>query len=84
MKITRRSPLTGKEVTLELDITQEELSAWEDGELVQLAFPRLNVDEREFMLTGLAPGEWEKIFAGADEDEDIEDTGSDSTANGLA
>lgn len=84
MKITRLNPLTRLEVTLELDVTQEELSAWEDGELIQFALPRLNPDEREFVLTGLVPGDWEMIFAGSDDDAGIEGLDGDDTIDGLA
>ena len=68
MKFTRTSPITGKELTLDLDVTPEEISAWEDGELIQLALPRLNEDEREFLLTGMHPGEWEALFGDTEED----------------
>jgi hypothetical protein len=36
------------------------------GELVQNAFPFLSVDQREFLLTGLFPEEWDKIFGEED------------------
>lgn len=32
------------------------------GELVQNAFPYLNGDEREFLLTGLTPDDWAAMF----------------------
>ena len=62
MKITRKSPFTGKIVTLDLDITEKQMQAYRDGALVQNAFPNLNADEREFIITGLIPGEWDKML----------------------
>ena len=64
MSLTRKSPLTGKDNTLELDVTPEEWRAWDDGRgpLIQRCFPRLSDDEREFILTGCLPGEFETIM----------------------
>lgn len=61
MKITRESPLTGKTTTLELDVTPDEYHAWRTGTLIQNAMPRLNDDEREFILSGCLPGEFEQF-----------------------
>lgn len=36
--------------------------------LIQDAFPELNEDEREFMLTGITPDEWNVLFNDRDED----------------
>ena len=63
MKITRTSRLTGNTSAMELDITQAQLDAWVDGELVQNAMPHLSVDEREFIITGITPSEWNATFA---------------------
>ena len=35
---------------------------WKHGTLVQNAFPTLNADEREFILTGCLPKQWEEMF----------------------
>ena len=51
---------------MELDITPEQLERFynrrENGEYVQTIFPNLTPAEREFLLTGISPIEWEKIF----------------------
>tara|TARA_X000001388_G_scaffold17449_2_gene10804 strand:+ start:497 stop:661 length:165 start_codon:yes stop_codon:yes gene_type:complete len=44
---------------MRLDVTQDEFNAWEWGELIQNAMPRLTQDEREFILTGMVQGEWD-------------------------
>jgi len=66
MQITNISQLSGKETTMELDITPEQLERFynrrENGEYVQTIFPHLTKGEREFLLTGISPIEWEKIF----------------------
>ena len=63
MKVTRRSPLTGVLNTLELNIDQYGYDAWKKGALIQDVFPNLTVDEREFILSGLLPNEWEELFS---------------------
>jgi hypothetical protein len=62
MKITRISTVSGIERTLDLNITEEQLKAYKDGELIQNAFPNLTPDEREFFLTGISPEEWEELY----------------------
>lgn len=66
MLITNTSQISGVETTLELDITEEQLERFfnrrENGEYVQTIFPNLTPAEREFILTGVSPKEWEQIF----------------------
>ena len=63
MRIIRTSRLTGKTTHWDMPITQAQLDAWVDGELIQNAMPHLTADQREFMLTGITPAEWEAMFA---------------------
>lgn len=56
-------PITGKDNDMELDVTNEQLQAWKNGTLIQEAMPNLTEDEREFLITGLLPGEFERMFA---------------------
>ena len=63
MQITRTSRLTGKTSVMDLNITQAQLDAWVDGELVQNAMPQLSAEEREFLMTGITPAEWNSVFA---------------------
>ena len=62
LRITRTSPLTGIERTLELDITEEQLAKWENGALIQTVMPKLSEDEREFLMTGIYGEEWDTFF----------------------
>ena len=34
---------------------------WLKGDLIQHAFPMLNEDQREFIMTGMSPEQWEQI-----------------------
>ena len=63
MKIERTSAHSGITRTLDLDITLEEYASWKGGELIQTAMPRLNADEREFIMTGITAEEWEEMFS---------------------
>jgi hypothetical protein len=68
MKITRKSPFTGKTNTLEINVTEEQLIDWQSGTLIQHAMPHLTPDEREFIMTGITEEEWDELFS---EDEGV-------------
>lgn len=60
MEIFRVSRLTGVARIRDLDVTQEQLDAYEQfGVLLQDAFPNLSDDDREFIKTGITPEEWD-------------------------
>ena len=63
LDITRTSAHSGITRTLALDVTLEEFAAWRGGEVIQRAMPRLDADEREFIMTGITAEEWEELFA---------------------
>ena len=65
MLITRISPLTGKTLTLDLDITEDQIREYETPgrvRLIQEIFPSLTADQREFVLTGYTNEDWEQMF----------------------
>ena len=62
MQITRTNPFNGKVNTKELDITPEQIEAYEAGALLQDAFPNLSADDREFYKTGI--DNWDELFGG--------------------
>ena len=70
MKLTKKSPLSGREVTLDLPIIEDEYNAGQEkrrrGALIQDAFPTLPPEHREFILTGIGPEEWDEVFGGED------------------
>jgi len=63
MQITRKSILTRKIVTKEIDVDPELLAKYEKGEagLIQEVFPRLSASDREFIKTGITDEEWEML-----------------------
>ena len=63
MLVTKISQLSGKEHTMDLDITEEQINAWRTGVLVQRAFPQLRDYEREFLITGMTPKEWDELVS---------------------
>lgn len=69
MQITKRSGLTGKTHTLDLNVTDAQIAAYAAGGYVQDVFAHLSAPEREFIMTGITPQEWEETF-GKDEDEE--------------
>jgi hypothetical protein len=69
MIVRRPNIFTGKVRELELDITQEQVNRWQNGELIQNVFPHLSVDEREFLMTGIIGEEWNEYWEEANRDE---------------
>ena len=62
MTITKTSPLTGNVNTMDMDVSEEQIAAWQGGVLIQRAMPNLTPDEREFLMTGYTPEDWKEIF----------------------
>lgn len=71
MEITKRSEATGLIHTRGIDISEWEYARYQRGELgyVQEAFPLLSADDREFLVTGVTPEEWDDLFGDIEEDE---------------
>ena len=80
IKVTRKSQFTGKEATMELPLTKQELDeglarSWSANpgfgtEHMQDIFPQLSADHREFLMTGATPEEWNEMFPPDEEDEE--------------
>lgn len=74
-RVSRKSLATTKWVHMEIPVSIDRLEAWEEGvdkRVVQDAFPELTPDQREFLLTGISPEEWDTLFQEGDEDIDPE------------
>jgi hypothetical protein len=68
MLVFKKSILSGEVSNMVLDVTQEQLDQYAAGNgLIQEVFPNLNHDEREFLMTGITPSEWETTFSEDDE-----------------
>ena len=78
MQITKTSIFSGNTNTMELNVTQEQLTAWESGVNIQVAMPQLNAEEREFVKTGMTPTEWDELFGEEEDEEDNYDEGQPS------
>ena len=63
IKLERKSPKTGKVNSMILDTTKEALDSYYAGEgLIQVIFPQLNENEREFIKSGYTAEDWDEIF----------------------
>ena len=71
IQVTKQSVITRKMNTMELPITQEHLDMYETvGDiLVQDAFPNLDIGQREFLISGITPQEWNETFGEEGDDE---------------
>lgn len=55
------STWSGKTRVRELPITCEQFFAWQQGKLIQQAMPHLSADDREWLISGCTPEEYEEI-----------------------
>lgn len=62
MQVQRTSTLTGLRHVLEIDITEDQLSQWRNGQLIQNVAPHLSANDREFLISGITPEEWNAAF----------------------
>ena len=70
MRIIRKSIISGLTNSMELPITFVQMDAYMSGVLVQKAFPQLSAEQREFIMTGITPEEWAKLYPEEDEEEE--------------
>lgn len=69
MRIEFTSKLSGTKHVQDLNVTEEQIKAWNEGALVQHAFPHLSAKERDYFVLGTTPQEWENFYG-----EGVEDT----------
>lgn len=61
--VTRKSTLTGKTQTRVFNLNPIVLAKYEAGHgLIQECFPYLSAEDREFIMTGITPEEWNDLF----------------------
>lgn len=53
----------------EVKVLARDYAHWQNGELIQRAFPEMPPEEREMLLTGTHPACWEILYPSADEPE---------------
>ena len=68
MLIKKTSCISGIVRVMDLPITEIEWGRYTRGALIQDAFPLLTNDQREFILTGITPEEWDEAFPPEQED----------------
>ena len=62
----------------EVAVNETDYWDWQDGALVQDAFPYLSADEREMLISGICPKCWRDTFGDEDEEDfpdDIDESG---------
>ena len=63
MLIAKTSSLTSRTHEMEIDVSDKQIALWLEGALIQDVMPNLSPDEREFIMTGITPAEWDEAFA---------------------
>jgi len=63
MLIAKTSSLTSRTHEMEIDVSDKQIALWMEGALIQDVMPNLSPDEREFIMTGITPAEWDEAFA---------------------
>lgn len=67
MKITKTSIISGKVSTRDISVTEQELLQVQRGRHIQWVCPHLSPEDREFLISGITPQEWEETL-GSEED----------------
>jgi hypothetical protein len=63
MLVTKESRISGKISSMDLDITSDQLDRINlKIELIQNIVPHLSSEQREFLITGITPDEWNELF----------------------
>ena len=63
MLIAKTSLLSSRTHEMEIDVSDKQIALWMEGALIQDVMPSLSADEREFLMTGITPDEWNEMFA---------------------
>ena len=62
-EIEKTSPVTGRLNIMEIEMNPNDYVRWKKGGVnIQEALPYLSIDEREFLITGLSPEDWENMY----------------------
>lgn len=92
MNVAKTSMFSGVKHVAAIDVTPEQLDRWKAGELIQNAMPNLTPEEREFIMTGVTPKEWDAEFGTesadinlgvAEDDGEIVDLDNVDNMNGI-
>lgn len=68
MLITKTSLISGRVHTRNiLGLTEKMLADWQAGGLIQNVMPNLSADDREFLMSGTTPEEFDEMFGEAED-----------------
>tara|TARA_R100000951_G_scaffold105043_2_gene98572 strand:- start:527 stop:736 length:210 start_codon:yes stop_codon:yes gene_type:complete len=67
MLVNKRSMVSGKWHVMKLPITNDQIERWQNGKFIQNAMPDLDDEQREFLMTGITPDEWNANFGETEE-----------------
>ena len=62
MQITHKSPRTGRYNTRDVPVTLAQMAAWQGGRPAQDVFGHLSSEDREFLISGYTPEDWQALF----------------------
>ena len=66
MLVTRTSQISKTQSTMDIDVTIEQMfrieNRYSTKELIQDIVPNLSKEDREFLITGITPKEWNELF----------------------
>ena len=60
LKVVGTCSISGEEHAIE--VPAEGFTRWQSGTLIQVALPNLSPDDREFLISGMTPAEWDQLF----------------------
>jgi hypothetical protein len=60
MQAMRQCQVTGEKFII--NVSEDQYRQWTGGKLIQNVMPELNADQREILISGYTPAEWNKIF----------------------
>ena len=65
MEVTRTNKMTGRETVMDIpNLTERELLDWAEGnDPIQYKLAHLTAGEREFIMTGITPTEWDNMWS---------------------
>jgi hypothetical protein len=62
VRISGKCTVTGE--TYAVEVTAAQWDIWKGGVMIQDAMPNLSADQREFLISGSTPAEFQKLFGG--------------------
>ena len=67
--VQKKSMVSGRVNSMLLPTTQGKIEYWiESGKLIQDVMPDLNDNQREFLMSGITPREWDAMCGDEDEE----------------